>query len=76
MTDIWTFLADENNRGALALIGGAVAAVCAALWAVFVHFRKKPEPRPEPRAKADRGGVAIGGGVTNSAIRTGDTRER
>jgi hypothetical protein len=76
MGTVWAFLTDENNRGVLALIGGAVAAVCTALWAVFVHFRKNPETQPEPQVKADRGGVAIGGNVTGSTIRTGDTRER
>ena len=70
MTDIWTFLTDENNRGALALIGAAVAAVCTALWAVFVHFRKRPEGSPGPTVKADRGGVAAGRDMRGVTINT------
>lgn len=35
---IWKFLLDENNRKALSLIGCAIAATAAAIWAVWLYF--------------------------------------
>ncbi len=43
LSKFWQWLLDENNRGALALVGVAFAAVVGAGWALFRHFRKRED---------------------------------
>lgn len=62
--DAWAFILNENYRDALALVGGAVAAVCGGLWAIL-RRRDTPAPTdPGGDVYADRGGVAAGRDVT------------
>jgi hypothetical protein len=35
---IWSFLQDENNRAVLTWIGGGIAVVIGAVWAVLKFF--------------------------------------
>ena len=41
LSNTWKWLLDENNRGALMLIGTGLAATVAAGWALFRHVRKR-----------------------------------
>ena len=34
MTNLWSFLLDENNRNVLVFLGGGVAALATAVWAL------------------------------------------
>jgi hypothetical protein len=46
---MWNWLRDENNQGALKLIGAAFAAVVLAAWAYFQWYESRPKPpAPEP----------------------------
>jgi|GEM_PF-7039405 len=55
---VWNFIADEDNRARLGMLGAAFAAVAAALWAVFTHFhRKKLEEEAIPKSGNNRGAV-------------------
>jgi hypothetical protein len=39
--NLWDFLRDEQNRDALKIVGGAVAAAAFAGWAVFLELRTR-----------------------------------
>jgi len=45
---IWGWLRDEHNRGALALIGGGIAAIVGAGWAIFLYMQNSNPTNPEP----------------------------
>ena len=38
---IWQWLLDENNRGALALVGGCLVVTGGAVWKLIIYFRKR-----------------------------------
>jgi hypothetical protein len=42
---VWAWLKDEGNQKALALIGGFVAFLWSAGWAVFVYIHPPPDPK-------------------------------
>lgn len=44
MREMWSWLKDEHNRGALQLLGGGLAAVVLAGWALFVFFYQSESP--------------------------------
>jgi hypothetical protein len=62
MIEIWAFLSDPNNQKTLAWIGGGLAAVAAAIWAVvtFLWKRKDAGPTTATTVTASRGGMAAG----------------
>jgi hypothetical protein len=62
LDSLLVFLKDPANQAVLGWIGGGIAAVAAATWAVIKFFAKKDGP------KADRGSVAVGRDNTNSPI--------
>ncbi len=65
LSEIWGFLQDENNRTILGWVGGGLAAVIGAGWALYTHFHKKPDDaEPSIAATASTGSVAAGGNVT------------
>lgn len=67
----WNWLKDPANQQTLGWVGGGVAIVAGGIWAVVKFFAKtEGDGTPPPSVKADRGGVAIKGNVTNSPIRT------
>jgi hypothetical protein len=80
----WTWLSKENNRSTLILLGGAVAALAGAFWAVYTYQppAKPPTvqaeattgsvPQPSQTAIADNGGIAINadGGANVSVHQT------
>lgn len=39
--NLWQWLRDGDNRGALQIIGGAIVAICTAAWAVFLFNNKQ-----------------------------------
>lgn len=39
---MWNWLKDENNRGALTVIGGAVFSICGGLWALYIYYHPTP----------------------------------
>lgn len=71
---IWTWLKDEHNRGALALI---IAIVIGGPWAMFTFFY---DSAPEPQSEAEQGqvvaevapGLAAIAGVWDSGTRVYD----
>ncbi len=60
---VWAYLGEEGNRARLGWIGGGVAAVAAALWAVFTFYadHSKPSPPPSQTIEVHNGNV-IGSG--------------
>lgn len=54
---MWAWLSDPGNQKTLAFLGGGVAAVVAAAWAVLKFFLKRPSVTI---IAADRGGMAAG----------------
>lgn len=44
MREMWSWLKDEHNRGALQLLGGGLAAVVLASWVLFVFFYQPQSP--------------------------------
>jgi hypothetical protein len=70
MAGFWSPFDSKEKRARLAFLGGGIAAVAAALWAVFTYL-KPPEPAPKasaPNVAAKSGGIAVGGNVTGSTI--------
>ena len=43
---MWRWLAKAENRSVLGFLGGGLAALVAAGWALFVYLHPKPEPAP------------------------------
>jgi hypothetical protein len=81
MSAFWRFLRDKRNQQVLGWLSGGLVVVATGLWVVFIYFfppPKSPETKlsgPVPvSVQADRGGIAIGGSVSGSTIKTGDTR--
>lgn len=66
MADLWDFLTDEHNRGALSLIGGAIAALCGAVWTLLT-FRHRGS-KAEPTEAAAESGPSIPRGDVNTAV--------
>lgn len=61
LSSIWNFLKDGSNQAVLGLIGGAIAAVAAGIWAVVKFMAKNGDQKPpQPSVSADRGGMAAG----------------
>jgi TIR domain len=74
MNPLWAFVRQKRNRAILAWIGGGAAVVAAGLWAIFVYvFPPKSETAGDSSARANCGGVAIGGNVSGSTITAGAT---
>ena len=68
-SSIWDFLKDGSNQAVLSWIGGGIAAVATAIWAVVKLVTKKADPKPsKPSVSADRGSVAAGGDFKNSPV--------
>jgi hypothetical protein len=63
LDNLWAFVQDQANRVVLGWIGGGIAAVAVAAWAVIKFFAKKDGVR------ADRGSVSAGRDITNSPIK-------
>jgi hypothetical protein len=66
--NLWAFVQDPANRVVLGWIGGGIAAVAVAAWAVIQFFAKKDGVR------ADRGSVAAGRDIANSPIKIDPSR--
>ena len=63
----WARISDENNQRTWKFIGGGIAAVVPAVWALYIYLDGSPpvQPRtPGPTVTATNGGVAAGGNVT------------
>jgi hypothetical protein len=68
-SSIWDFVKAPDNQAALNWIGGGVAAVAAAIWAVVKFRADKGDRQPsKPSVSADRGSVAAGGDFSNSPV--------
>jgi len=73
----WTWLKDPANQQTLGWIGGGLVAVVGGIWVVVQFFAKKEGGRGSaPSVRADRGGVAAGGNISNSPINTNSDKER
>jgi len=68
MDGIWAFLSDPANQATLTWLGGGLATVAGAAWAVLRYFVSRPEEQPAKAARgtvrAERGGIAAGRDVT------------
>jgi hypothetical protein len=73
---MWQFLSVSENRDVLAWIGGGIAVVAGALWAVFRYQaeRRKPGAKPDPAvAVSGRDGLMAGGDVSvHGSVHVGD----
>jgi hypothetical protein len=68
LSSIWDFLKDGSNRAVLSVIGGAIAALATAVWAVVKYMAKNGDHKPsQPSVSADHGSVAGGRDVTINA---------
>jgi hypothetical protein len=67
LSSIWEFVKDPENRAVLTWIGGGIAAIAAAAWAV-VKTRSGDQKLSKPSVSADRGSVAAGGDIRNSPV--------
>ena len=63
----WSWLTDPANRDVIAWICGGFVVIIGGVWGVVKFFAKNA-----PSVRADRGGVAAGGSITNSSINTGE----
>ena len=64
LSQIWTWLLDEQNRGAVTLILAGITAVGAAAWKIYEKFSKSP---PGPSVSASGGAMAAGGDISATA---------
>lgn len=48
LKDCWEWLRDEQNQGALKVVGASIAAVVLAGWAYFLWYDARPKPPPNP----------------------------
>jgi hypothetical protein len=72
----WSWLKDPANRDVIAWIGGGLVVVVGGVWAVVKYFAMTGgDGRAAPRVRADRGGVAAGGSISNSQINTNSEKE-
>ncbi len=72
---LWTWLRDPANQQTLGWIGGGLVVV-GGVWAVVKFFaRKESGAGAAPSVRADRGGVAAGGSISNSPINTNSDKE-
>lgn len=70
-----SFLKDPANRDVIAFVGGGIVVFVGGIWAVVKFFAKKEGGTP-PAVRADRGGVAAGGNISNSTISTNSEKPR
>ena len=71
LDELWTWLRDPANQQTLGWIGGGVVVVVGGGWAVVKFFAKKESGAgAAANVRADRGGVAAGGSISNSPINT------
>jgi hypothetical protein len=70
----WSLLKDPANRDVLTWIGGGFVVVIGGVWAVVKYFAK-PDGGAGTSVRADRGGVAAGGSISNSPINTNSDKE-
>ena len=76
LNELWTWLRDPANQQTLGWIGGGLVVVIGGVWAVVKFFAKKEgDGGPPPSVRADRGGVAAGGSISNSPINTNSDKE-
>jgi hypothetical protein len=59
---MWDWLADPQMQKTLGFVGGGIAAVIAAGWAVVKFVLRRP--KPSVTVMADRGGMAAGRDIT------------
>jgi hypothetical protein len=72
----WTWLRNPGNQQTLGWIGGGVVVVVGGVWAVVTFFvRKESGAGAASSVRADRGGVAAGGSISNSPINTNSDKE-
>ena len=64
LSQIWTWLLDEQNRGAAALIFTGIIAVGGAAWKLYTKFSKSP---PGPSVSASGSAMAAGGDISATA---------
>lgn len=66
MDGIWAFLSDPANQATLTWLGGGLATVTVAAWAVIRYFVSRPELAKSSRGNvgAEGGGIAAGRDVT------------
>ena len=70
---MWAWLADPATQKTLGFLGGGIAALAAAAWAVFKFVFKKP--RSVTTITADRGSQAAGRDI-NAPLPPSATRRR
>jgi len=79
LSEIWSWIDNENNRAVITWLGGGLAVLLAAAWAVFKFLRRSnKEPSSSTTATANYGIVA-GGSISaggNITIATGAVAER
>ncbi len=76
LDELWSWLRDPANREVITWIGGGLVVVVGGVWAVVKFFTKKENgPGPALHVRADRGGVAAGGSISNSRINTNSDKE-
>ena len=71
----WGFIGNKRNREILGWLGGGLAVVAAAAWALVVYFfppHTAAGTKPV-NVEANCGAVAIGGNVTGTTITGGAT---
>jgi len=74
--ELWSWLRDPANREVITWIGGGLVVVVGGVWAVVKFFAKKESGAGAALSvRADRGGVAAGGSISNSPINTNSDRE-
>src|SRR5208282_1499193 len=73
---LWTWLRDPANQQTVGWIGGGFVVVVGGVWAVVKFFAKKQSGAGAAMSvRADRGGVAAGGNISNSPINTNSDKE-
>jgi hypothetical protein len=76
LSSVWEFVKAPDNQAALTWIGGGIAAVAAAVWAVVKFRASNGDHKPsKPGVSADHGSVAAGGDFRNSPVNI-DTRPK
>jgi hypothetical protein len=61
----WWDIRDSDNRAVLGWVGTGVAAVIAALWAVFVHFESPKSGDSSGNCNISSGGIGSGSNKVN-----------
>jgi hypothetical protein len=65
---VWDFLANEENRAILTLVGTGIAALVAAGWAVFRSWRSSRKAEFSPSVQSSDNSVAAGRDIRESKI--------